>query len=571
MIAHVPDPRTEWRDIDTLTAFDFLANPIMIADENMVIRFVNKAGYAMFEALEPDIQKDLPKFRAREVVGKPIDVFHKNPIYQRRIMDALTGPHDGKFTIGGKSLAFRATPRFDERRRLISVFVEWTDQTAMLAGARQIMDLIASVRQMAQAHENGFIKQMIDETLFDGEYADVAAAVNRMVQGHIDTKKKIMACATAYAQGDIDYQLERYTNDRTFLSETMDSIRDSFRGVVDEIRAITGSIVEGRLDREIDPTRFQGAFREIIENFDAAYRTLNVTFREIQDQTAQIAEATREVGAASQKLSDASQRQAASVEEVSSSMNETDTMVRINSDSAGRARKLVTQTSKATEAGVGTLREMVGAMTDIEQSSRQIGRIIKVIDEIAFQTNLLALNAAVEAARAGQHGRGFAVVAQEVRNLAGRSAQAARETSDLIADAARRVEAGVALTDRTREVFGRISEDVRDIEQSVAEIAKASEEQSRGIEMINTAIADIATTTSINSGQSEELAAAAEQMRASADSVRQMLARFRLRPEAVATGSTLSGTDAVGSLPHEAQEMILSWLKAQNPQRGGLH
>ena len=558
------DAREKWRDVELLDGFDYLANPIMIADGDMVIRYVNKAAYAMFEAIEADIRKDLPRFRARDVVGKSIDVFHKNPVYQRRIMEAMTAPHDGKFTIGGKSLAFRATPRFDESGTLLSVFVEWTDQTAMLAGARQILTLITDVREMADKHSDGFIWHRIDASRFEGEYADVAERVNAMVSGHIETKKKIIDCANAFAKGDLDYKLEPFSGDRAFLNEAMEGIRTALRNVVTEIEDLSKSIVAGRLDRHIDPSRFDGAFREIVLSFDRAFANLNETFSEIQTQTEQIGTATRGIGSASQKLADVAQRQAAGVEEVSSSMNETDTMVQANAEASDRARKVVMGTATATDDGGRTVTGMVAAMEEIRDSSVQIGRIIKVIEEIAFQTNLLALNAAVEAARAGQHGRGFAVVAQEVRNLAGRSAQAARETANLIEDASRRVQTGVDLADRTASAFRKISEDVRQVDGLVAEIARSSEEQARGVTMINTAVSDVAATAAVTSTEADQLASAAEQMRASTESVQQMLNRFRLR-----TAQRGRAIDPAALTP-AMQKMIRDWMAAR-AGAGGVH
>jgi methyl-accepting chemotaxis protein len=264
----------------------------------------------------------------------------------------------------------------------------------------------------------------------------------------------------------------------------------------------------------------------------------------------------------SQSLATNSQIQSSSVDEISSSAEQTDTQVKSNAAAATTASQLVTGASEVAEGGKAKINEMVSAMEGIRASSQDIAKIIKVIDEIAFQTNLLALNAAVEAARAGQHGRGFAVVAQEVRNLAGRSAKAARETSDLIEDASTRVQAGVKIADETSRAFVSIADDITKVRTLVSEIATASGEQSRGVAQINVAIGEVAKSALSTSQQAEELAASAAEMQATTESMLAEVGRYRLRRRAPAAAVSVPGLNLDG-LPAELMTQIQALIARQ--------
>lgn len=515
-------------DVDTVGALEILSNPMMIADAKMVICFVNAAAYRMFEAIEEDIRRDLPHFRAREIIGKPIDVFHKNPVYQRRLMERMTSHLDGSFNIGGKELSFRATPRMMQDGSMHSYWVEWKDMTAAVAGKRQLEGIITAIRAMADAHADGRISVFLEPMSYEGDLADLAVKVNEMVRGHIETKRKIITCAQEYASGNFEVQIERFTKDRAFITEAMDAIRGSFLSVVAEIGDLSKAVVAGRLDRPIDAGRFSGAFREIILSFRDAYASLNETFSTITGQIEQVAQTVNQISDSAQILAEGSQTTSTSVDQVSASAAETDVQVKANATAAEQARLLAVSSSQMAEVGRSKMTDMVGAMDGIRASSQDIAKIIKVIDEIAFQTNLLALNAAVEAARAGVHGRGFAVVAQEVRNLAGRSAKAARETSDLIETSSRRVGEGARLADEAQAAFGQIVDEVKKSEVLLSGIADASREQARGVAQISIAMNEVSKAALASSAQADQLAASSNEMRAATSCVKDALSRFRL-------------------------------------------
>ncbi|NGQ90683.1 PAS domain-containing protein [Rhodobacter sp. HX-7-19] len=522
--------------IGVLHTLDHLTNPVMLADPDMIVRFVNEAGYRMFEAIEEDIRRDLPHFTARDVVGKSIDFFHKNPSYQRRIMTDIADPHDGKFTIGGRRLAFRVIPHRNAAGKLVGMLVEWQDRTEFAENEAQIVMLVHELKEMSVAHQAGRIHEYIDPAKFNAVFADVVERVNHMVKDHIATKRKIITCVEAYAEGRFDYELERFSGDRAFINEAMDGIATSFRRTIREIQSMSVDIVEGRLDRDIRPEDFPGEFRLIVEAFERAYAGLNETFHQISDQVQQVTATVDQIASSAHSLADNAQVQSTSVDEISASAEETDTQVRANASSANMASHRASSASTATKEGQDKVIGMVQAMEAIRSSSDDIAKIIKVIDEIAFQTNLLALNAAVEAARAGQYGRGFAVVAQEVRNLAGRSARAARESSDLIEDASQRVASGVSIADETRRAFDRISHDIAEVETLVGSIASSGDEQSRAVAQITTAIGEVANAATATSSQAEQLAAGAAELQTSSEAMRAAINHFRLRRPAKPNG-----------------------------------
>lgn len=241
-----------------------------------------------------------------------------------------------------------------------------------------------------------------------------------------------------------------------------------------------------------------------------------------------VASASQQLAAASEEISSGAQEQASSLEETASSIEEITSTVRQNADNAQQAAQLAAASRDVAERGGKVVSEAVTAMTEINHASKRISDIIGTIDEIAFQTNILALNAAVEAARAGEQGRGFAVVATEVRNLAQRSASAAKEIKTLIQDSVRKVDAGSALVDRSGQALQEILTSVKRVTDIVSEIAAASREQTTGIEQVSKAIAQMDSVTQANASQTEELSSTAEALSSQGEQLRAVVAQFNL-------------------------------------------
>ena len=249
----------------------------------------------------------------------------------------------------------------------------------------------------------------------------------------------------------------------------------------------------------------------------------------------QTTSAAGQVSSSSQSLAQGASEQAASLEETTASMEEMASMTSQNADNAAQAKKLAEVAWSSAEKGTEAMHRMSSAIDDIKKSSDETAKIIKTIDEIAFQTNLLALNAAVEAARAGEAGKGFAVVAEEVRNLAQRSAEAARSTSDMIADSVKNADNGVAISREVAEALTEIADGSRKVNDLVGEIAAASNEQSQGIEQINTAVNQMDQVTQSNAASAEESASASEELSAQAEELNSMVQEL----QAIVGGTTI--------------------------------
>lgn len=552
-----------------------VATPIVIADTDYVIQYCNPAGLAMFKKLESVMRKQLPDFRANKMLGTSIDDFHKNPAHQRRIMERMSEPHNFAIEMENVYLTGTITQVENAAGKIEALFVEWQDRTEQkrLADEQarsgdQFAYLLQQMGAMARAHDEGDIDVMIGTDEIElPDIRNAAHLVNEMVLAHINTKKAAIAVVEQFGEGNFDAPFATLPGKKIFINNVIEKVRGNFRQVVGEIRHLSDSIVAGNLDVEADLSKFNGEYRFVVESFEKAFSSLNGAFSVISEQIEQVAASVGQVSHASQTLSTNSQIASASVEEVSASIGQTDQQVRVNADASKKASTFVGSAAGLANQGADKIKDMVSAMHGIKSSSQDIGKIIKVIDEIAFQTNLLALNAAVEAARAGQHGRGFAVVAQEVRNLAGRSAKAARETSDLIEDASNRVNAGVRIADETSEAFTGIAEQITRVKEIVEEIDRSSAEQSRGVAQISLAMSEISKTALETSQQADELAAGSAEMSAATEQMRSEIRRYSLRKTASAL--PIGALDNISpELMAQIQRMLATKPSAQ-PMRNG--
>ncbi|WP_456269886.1 methyl-accepting chemotaxis protein [Kushneria sp. AK178] len=269
-------------------------------------------------------------------------------------------------------------------------------------------------------------------------------------------------------------------------------------------------------------------FGDMLHALTAMQHKMAGVIRSVSDNAVAVNDAAHNITRGNDDLNRRTQEQAASLEETAASMEEITTTVRHNADNAAQADRLVREVSQQAQTGGNVVQNAVSAMNEISASSRKIATIVSLIDEIAFQTNLLALNASVEAARAGEQGRGFAVVANEVRNLAGRSANAAREIKQLVEESVTRVDNGAELVDRSGQTLTEIVTSVKRVTDLVSEIAVASREQATGIDQVNVAVSQMDAVTQQNASLVEESSTASRALRTRADALQQEIAFFRV-------------------------------------------
>ncbi len=319
------------------------------------------------------------------------------------------------------------------------------------------------------------------------------------------------------------YKIVEYAADVTEqvrMSEALDA-------AVKETRDVVQAAIEGDLTRRISLEGKTGQIAALGESANSLVHAMMTLVQEIKTVSSEVHGGAAEIAQGNSNLSQRTESQAASLEETAAAMEEMTTTVKQSADNAGQANQLAAAAHLQAQNGSSIVTAAVSAMGEIDASSKKISEIIGVIDEIAFQTNLLALNAAVEAARAGEQGRGFAVVASEVRNLAGRSATAAREIKSLIKDSVTKVEEGTKLVDESGRALGDIGAAVAKVKAVVAEIAGSSQEQATGIDHVNKAVVQMDEMTQQNAALVEQAAAASESIVEKAKQLADLVAHYR--------------------------------------------
>ncbi|WP_233200312.1 methyl-accepting chemotaxis protein [Blastopirellula marina] len=539
---------------------------IMLANRDNEITYLNPASIRTLKTLE----KFLP-CKVDDMVGQKIDIFHKDPSYQRNILkDAGNLPRNAVIEVAGEKLDLLVSPTFDAEGKYSGAMVTWSVVTEKLKLEKAAAEKTAIIENapinLMLADRNGiitYINPASERTLRSissilpipvekivGASYDIFHA-NPSKQRQVLADPKNLPHKTSFELRGEWFALEAaaiYDDAGEYIgpmvswelitdrvnaekAEQARVLRDreeqaEMKAKVDSLLVVVEAAAKGDLTKEVT---VEGT--DAIGTLAGGLKKMVVDLRDVIGRViesgSQFAEGASLIAENSQQMAQGAQTQSASVEQMSASIEELTRSIEAVKDNAGEANKVAVDTSQMAEEGGTAVQKSVEAMDLIKNSSEQISEIIQVISEIASQTNLLALNAAIEAARAGEHGLGFAVVADEVRKLAERSSEAAKEISSLIKESTQRVQDGAKLSEQAGASLEKIIHGVEATAAKIAEIATATVEQAQSANEVANAIQSISHVTEQNAAASEEMASSSEELGAQAETLRHLVSRFR--------------------------------------------
>ena len=443
-------------------ALDKCTTSVMIANVDGNIIYMNESVSDMMSVAESDFRKDLPLFRANEIVGGSFDRFHKNPSHQRNLLSTLRNTYRTQIKVGGRTMQLTANPIVNAGGERLGTVVEWMDRTIEVAVESEIATVV-------EGAAGGNFTHRIDANGKAGFFAVLANGMNKLMDTSETGLNEVVRMLKALSTGDLS---QRITQD------------------------------------------YSGTFGELKEYSNTTSEQLAGIIGDVRNAADALTSASEQVSSTAQSLSQSASEQASGVERTSSSVEQMSASVAQNTENAKVTDGMASSSAKeAVEGG--------DAVTRTAEAMKQIAAKIGIIDDIAYQTNLLALNAAIEAARAGEHGKGFAVVAAEVRKLAERSQIASKEIGELATTS-------VTMSERAGKLLDAMIPSIRKTSDLVQEITAASEEQTTGLSQISTAMSQLNQATQQNASASEELAATAEEMSGQAEQLQQLMEFFQI-------------------------------------------
>ncbi len=398
-----------------------------------------------------------------------------------------------------------------------------------LSQVKVAMDvLINDIHELIVAALEGKLSVRADAFKHGGQFSEIIEGINCMLDAVIEPVKEASLVLQEMSKGNLKVSVTGdFKGDHAAIKNALNNTIQTLLGYINEISQALTSIANGNLDIGIF-AEYSGDFTPIKESINLIIKSLNEVLGEFNHAAEQVAAGSRFVADSSQNLSQGSSEQASSIEEITATLSVIGIQTKQNAVNANQANELALMAKENAIQGNEQMKEMLKAMSAINGSSDSISKIIKVIDDIAFQTNLLALNAAIEAARAGQHGKGFAVVAEEVRNLAARSAAAAKETTELIEGSIDTVEMGTRIANDTAGALAKIVDSINKVTGLAGDIAVASNEQATGIAQVSQGIEQVSHVTQTNMATAEQSAASSQELTSQAQVLKSMIERFQL-------------------------------------------
>jgi len=450
---------------------------VLIVDNHYQIIYVNQSAQWLFKERQAAIREQLPDFEVNRLLGSSLDQFHPNPGQQYEMLEQLTTTHHFVLNLGGVSFEVKINPVIDVHGERLGWVAEFADRTV-----------------------------------------------------EVTTEQEINRVMLAAAQGDFKQRiyLENKTGFFKTFSQHLNQTFEYTQQMIEELRHVFAAVADGDLSQVITQN-YAGSLELLKNDVNTTVTTLTRIMSTVKQSAEIVSKAAEEISQGNLSLNQRTQEQAASLEETAASMQEMTSIVQRNSDHAQEAKVIAETAKNYAVQGGAAVNSVVEAMQTINRSSKKMSEILGVINDIAFQTNLLALNAAVEAARAGEQGRGFAVVAAEVRNLAQRSAEAAKEIKSLIEDSIDEVEDGTWLASQSGKTLQEVMEAVKKVSDIIADIAAASLEQTLGIQQVNQAIYQLDEVIERNAALVEEAASASEILREQAHTLKNQVEFFKIQ------------------------------------------
>jgi len=573
-----------------------LINNLMIADENGIITFINKNEIDLLTKYESEIQKKYPSFSVSTVVGSNIDQFHKNPSYNKNLLSRLgEKPHYANIELGDEKFNLKINALNDRNKNRIGYIVEWNNLTNILNFEERLKELINYITE-------GNLKSRIKYEGIEGDYLSISKNINQMLDNIVNPLMIAANYVEKISNGIMPEKItDEYKGDFNEIKNNLNQCIDAISLLVKDSLYLSKAAAEGKLDTRADASKHNGEFKVIVDGlnqtFDNVVAPINeaaevlgqmatgdLTVRmqgnykgdleklkndinklgdslsdlinQVTESVENTASAALEISSTAESLAASSQEQSAQTDEVASAVEEMSRTVTENAMSATRTAEVAQTNGQIAKEGADVVKQTVAKMRDIANvvknsainiqklgdSSKEIGEIISVIDDIADQTNLLALNAAIEAARAGEQGRGFAVVADEVRKLAERTTEATKQIATMIKGIQNEteqavqvmnkgtdeVQSGIEYADRAGDSLNSILSSTQEVLDMINQIAAASEEQSATSEQISKNVMSISKVTAEAAQRIEDVARTSGELARMTEHLKNLMSSFQV-------------------------------------------